>query len=172
MTVRLKQMVLITAIFLLGGCAVPLVQYEKKSEVLSLKMDKKQRYNVALDKPVYQPLRGQCLKSSYMITDSNHPRYGYLFATHISLKGGCQWKGLLEGYFINAAKKGLKATEIKKIGGEEIGQYKFIRYSAKIEGKREGFYIINLWGAGENTFIIDRKGELTREIKQRLRNLQ
>lgn len=160
---------IILASIILTGCGVPLVQYDNKVKTLSLKVAEEKTYDVNFDKPSFADYgTNQCVQKNYRISEAKHPKYGYLYVKHTSLKSRCAWNGLVSGYFEDFAKRVFKATNVKKLDTVKNGNYEFTKYNADVKGKNMNITIVEVWGGNGNTFIIDVKGILTEEIKQAL----
>lgn len=163
-----SSVIVLFVILMFSGCTKPLVQYTPEKKVLSLKISEEKRLEVQFDKPYYKTWGGYCLTKAYILTDPKVEKYGYLYIKHTTLEGRCSWNGLAEDYFLELAKKIWKATNVKKFETIKKDPYQFTRYSADVKGKSMTVYIIEIWGGKENTFIVDPKGTLTKELKSEL----
>ncbi|MEA2019785.1 MAG: hypothetical protein U9N59_15200 [Campylobacterota bacterium] len=146
----------------------PLVKYDNEVKTLSLKLKDDKTFDIKLHNPNYRSFGGQCIQNKYRLIEAKHPEYGYLYIDHIALKSACGWNGLPSGYFEQMAKRIFKAEDVKKLSTTKVGNYEFTEYQAYVKGKEMIVSIIEIWGAKQNTFIIDPDKKLTKELKAAL----
>ncbi len=152
-------------VFILSGCAGQLVQYETDSKMLSLRIKDKVRHEVKFVDPKYLPYGGQCSDGDFTLVEHNIPKYGTLLIQHLGVKGGCAWHQSPTGYFVDTMKRAFKAKEAKLLNKKNMNQYTFFEYRLD---DRINVSLIELWGARENTFIIDSDGVLSKELQEKL----
>lgn len=169
----MKKTIIFLAAFILaltlGGCMAPLVKYNQDSKVLALKVDRDKQFEVELKHPNYKRFSGRCKQREYRVVETKHPSYGYLYIHHVTIKRQCAWNGSPAGFFIQLSKRIFDATDVKKLDETKIDTYNFMTYRANIDGKKRIVSIIEIWGPKENTYIIDPKQKLTKQIKAALR---
>jgi hypothetical protein len=152
----------------LSGCAGTLVSYNNTSKTLSLKINDKENKEIKFVNPIYIPTSGTCIDNMYTIVEENTPAYGKIIVQHISISSNCGWNGLANGFFIQKIKKYYKTDNVKLITKEDVGEYAFSSY--KLIDKYRTIYMIEIWGANQNTFIIDEDGKLYNELKRSFKN--
>ncbi len=153
----------------LSGCATQLVQYQEDKNLLSLKINDEKIKNIQFNNPYYTNNLGYCIQKDFIVSESGLSKYkGLIHVQHTQLKTECTWLGLPEGFVVQSIKKYTKADSIKRIKEEKIGQYIFSKFQTNKNNKKRTTYLIEIWGANQNTFIIDTKGDLYKDIKKDL----
>ena len=164
---NLKVLVIMLFVFIFTGCVTPLVQYNKNEGILSLKIDEKNRKDILFDNPQYVTRSGSCLVDYYVVLEKNNLSYGNISINHIKIDTNrCEWNGLTVNHAINNIKNYFKSKKIKLLKKEKIGQYEFFTYELDNE---KVIYLIEIWGNGEETFIITENEKFSEELKKSLK---
>ncbi len=153
-------------IFIFSGCSSSLVNYNTATKVLSLKIGNKNKKELHFKNPQYIPNAEYCVDYMYTIIDKDIPQYGNILVQHISLSSNCDWNVFPDSFFIQKIQKYYKAKNIKLVSNKDIGQYAFYTYKLFYKYKiYKTIYMIGIWGANENTFIVDENGKFFNELK-------
>lgn len=127
------------------GCVQPDFLYNDESITIQ---NQDQLYKVKLETPIKKDRFHNCLYNSYTIDSQN------IHLERIHLKERCEWRGLAEGLykdFLHKLISSLKLISTIKIKDMDIYKY-------AVDDKV--FYMVTLYDASSDTFILDYRGEL------------
>lgn len=135
---------LLTA-FILTGCTKE-SYISKKENTLKLNQNGK-TLNISLKNHLTHKFNNRVLNG--YTADEDHFRLEY-----ISLKSRCKWTGSAEGFYKDFLKSQFK--NLKLISSKNSDKFDIYRY--EVLGKN--FYLISLYDASSNTFIVDYEGQI------------
>jgi len=162
-----KLMLIVSVGLIFVGCAsTQLVTYDVPSKNLSFKITDEVRKNLTFSHPDYKNFSQNCIVKSYIVSETNMPKYGTIVAHHQKINSSCYWNGLPEGYVLGNIKRWFKTDELKRINKTEVGNYIFSDFL--VDNSME-ITLVELWGPKENTFLIDTKGKFSKELLSELK---
>ena len=132
-----------------------LYDYSSSKKELKFKIDEQNYIKTPLNNALFANTFDGCTNDSYTINESRY------FIEHISLHSNCRWNGLSGGFFEYQFKEKLKLKSMETLERIEINNYTFSTFNINNESVLN---IIWLYGAYQDTFIIDYEGKLFNQL--------
>jgi hypothetical protein len=146
----MKYLLSFTIVLILTGCVAFNNTVKDRNDSFTIASNDKTISIETKDTKLYKV--GGCLSKSMYYQDNS------VQIEYISVKQRCTWTGLADGLyqdFLRKNIKGLEKTRTIKVDNGDI--YKF-------QKDQQFFYLISLYDASSNTFIIDYTGKIASKI--------